>query len=114
MNLKDGFGRPYPAEDVYGCVGPGWRGILERLLPRLLELGWDGSVHQCKEKFGGLRLYIGSAPREVHDAIDVAERESLHTCEDCGAPGKPQHHGWIRTLCPPCAEIDRARYGPPY
>lgn len=94
-------GKPATLADIQGCVGPGWSDILARLVPDLFTLGWDGNVTQVKEKFGGLRFYIGGGSDEVHDRIELACKESYRTCEECGEPGKPDHtRGWIRTLCP--------------
>lgn len=82
-------------------VGEGWIPLLERLCVDLQKLGFDfSSVCQVKEKFGGLRFYhYNDARDEVMAAIDRAESESLCTCEECGAPGKPRRGGWIKTLC---------------
>ena len=80
-------------------VGPGWGDILKRLINDLFELGWDGQVAQVKEKFGGLRFYIGSANEAIHERIDVAQNESFETCEECGAPGALRQGGWLKTLC---------------
>jgi len=90
---------------VYGCVGPGWHDIIERLIPDLLALGWTGEVSQVKEKFGGLRWYCDSdGASGIYDRISQAEDESFKTCEYCGAPGKPRDLSWIKTLCDKCAE----------
>lgn len=80
-------------------VGPGWGDILTRLIDDLFELGWDGSVLQVKEKFGGLRFYVGHASDAVYERIRNAENESLETCEQCGKPGSPRGDGWIKTSC---------------
>jgi len=80
-------------------VGPGWHDILKRLINDLFELGWDGRVLQVKEKFGGLRFYVGSANKAIHERIDAAANESLVTCEECGAPGALRQGGWLKTLC---------------
>ena len=83
--------------DAKMMVGKRWSKILDRLYdikPR--------SVHvlQVKEKFGGLRFYIGSADKEFFDAIDAAEEESYTICEECGQPGILREDlGWILTLC---------------
>lgn len=83
--------------DAKKMVGPGWSKILDKLYdikPR--------SVHvlQVKEKWGGLRFYIGGASREFHDAIEAAEKESYLTCERCGNPGKLRGGlSWKLTLC---------------
>jgi hypothetical protein len=58
---------------------------------------------QVKEKFGGLRFYIGFGSPEIYGMIRMAEEISLRTCEDCGRPGKKRGGGWIRTLCDPCS-----------
>lgn len=97
--ITDAFGRPYPRENVLAGVGKGWHGLVNKLIDDLFELGWDGSLHQIKEKFGGLRFYIGGATEEAHERIHAAENESLRTCDECGEPGKPDNSGWIRTVC---------------
>jgi RNA polymerase-binding transcription factor DksA len=57
-------------------------------------------VVQAKEKFGGLRFYITSAPQEVHDLIHKAEEESYHICEECGKKGTLRKDlGWWLVLC---------------
>lgn len=80
-------------------VGDGWLPLVERLIVNLIALGWDRDCHQIKEKFGGLRFYIGAGSAAVHDAIQAAEDESFRTCEECGAPGKRRGGGWVKTLC---------------
>ena len=80
-------------------VGPGWGDILKRLINDLFELGWDGRVLQVKEKFGGLRFYVGSANKAIHERIDAAANESLRTCEQCGALGVLRERYWLKTLC---------------
>lgn len=64
-------------------------------------------VEQVKEKFGGLRFYIGGCATEVFNeingAIGLAESLSYRMCEDCGNTGKPiAIQGWVRTLCRRC------------
>jgi hypothetical protein len=92
---KHGIAPPYCGAGV----GPGWVPLVDRLCTRLIELGWNKDCHQIKEKFGGLRFYIGMHSLEITEAIDAAEAESYRTCEECGAEGKPRDGGWIRTLC---------------
>lgn len=77
----------------------GWYPLTVDLIRDLLEMGWDGELHQAKEKFGGLRFYIGEGSSEIYQRITAAERLSHETCEDCGAPGVARRGGWIRTLC---------------
>ena len=88
-------------------VGPGWEGIVRPLIDRAVAEGIE--ILQVKEKFGGLRFYVGSAPQEFYDAADAAEVQSLKTCEFCGQPGTPKGRvgrGWIKTLCEPCRTKD--------
>ena len=60
-------------------------------------------VLQVKEKFGGLRFYIGAGSEEIFSRIAKAEVDSVHTCEYCGQPGKLRLKlPWIRTLCDKC------------
>lgn len=73
------------------------------------------SVQQVKEKFGGLRFYIGSAPQAIHDIIHIAEQNSYYICEHCGDDirnrvyNDGKYHGyyrdmlpWVLTLCDSC------------
>lgn len=94
--------------------GPGWWPILLKLDQDIAKLAPDYQVLQVKEKFGGLRYYIGGVPADVSDSvyalIDAAERESYQTCEECGEPGHERGGGWIKTLCDGCdAERQRRR-----
>jgi len=92
-------------ETAKECVGPGWGGLIDRIYDKLTP---DVYVSQVKEKFGGLRFYVGSAPDDVQDFIAEMEEISYTTCEECGAPGKPRGRGWIKTLCDACSsERDR-------
>lgn len=85
-------------------IGPGWLPIVERALIEMISAGWDRQLHQVKEKFGGLRLYIGQGNIEIEGIIRRAEDKAAITCEQCGAPGKERGDGWIRVLCENCAE----------
>ena len=100
QSLKNMAKKLYSGFD--GSVGPGWIGILDRLATDLIDMGWDRDLHQVKEKFGGLRFYIGASTPEMQGRIEAAEKESYCTCEDCGAPGKAEGPGWIKTLCTGC------------
>lgn len=54
---------------------------------------------QIKEKFGGLRFYYEGGDDQVSGMVRMAESWAAVTCEECGAPGKQQPGGWIKTLC---------------
>lgn len=90
---------PMPGWLPFASIGEGWHPLVEQLMDAMLAVGWDGQIHDIKEKFGGLRFYIGEGTPEVHKMIDKACRDSYSICEDCGAPGFPSNLGWIRTLC---------------
>jgi hypothetical protein len=81
-------------------IGPGWYKLVKELIEDLIELGWDRSVSQVKEKFGSLRFYIPSGSDEMHDRINKAEDDSYFICEVTGLPGEVRPDlGWWRTLC---------------
>lgn len=90
-----------------GTVGEGWVPILDRLAADLVALGWDRDLHQVKEKYGGLRFYVGASTPEMDARIDQAEKECWQTCENCGAPGQAAGPGWILTLCDACRDRQR-------
>jgi hypothetical protein len=74
--------------------------LVNQLLDDLLELGWDGVVYQVKEKFGGLRFYIGAGSDEIHERVQQAEDESYSVCEVTGKPGELRSDlYWMHTLC---------------
>lgn len=62
------------------------------------------TVLQVKEKFGGLRFYIGGGDKHINDLISKAEKESFEICEYCGSIDdvKQTRGGWIKTLCWVC------------
>ena len=80
-------------------IKKGWHPLVKELIEELKTLGWDGHISQIKEKFGGLRFYIGSGNNAIFDAIDRAEHKSYHICEECGEPGDLRGGGWLKTLC---------------
>jgi hypothetical protein len=92
----------------------GWNGILQPLCDEVERLG--GTIHQIKEKFGGLRFHY-RLPRGTSDAdkeafaqrVRRAEDESLRTCETCGKPGELiRKEGYLFTACERCRD---ARHG---
>lgn len=84
-------------EDAKEMVGAGWASLIDRCYDALKP---ETYVLQVKEKFGGLRFYIGTGTTEEFKAIDAAEHDSYHICERCGEPGKLREDlGWILTLC---------------
>ena len=91
-------GKEVSVDDLIGGM-EGWREIVESLVNDLVDMGWDRELFQIKEKFGGLRFYVGQCSDEMYDRIAEAERKSLETCMKCGKPGFAIDHGWILTLC---------------
>lgn len=92
-------GREVSVDDLIGGM-EGWREIVESLVGDLVDMGWDRELFQIKEKFGGLRFYVGQCSDEMYDRISEAERKSLETCMKCGKRGfSTTDHGWILTLC---------------
>jgi hypothetical protein len=93
-------------------IGDGWERIVRDLSQHLEFLNENTPVHveavQVKEKFGGLRFYVGGVEGGkfwadiVFALIDAAEMRSCYTCEDCGKWGRERPGGWIRTLCDAC------------
>ena len=88
--------------------GDGWYSIIYNLSEKITKLDPTVEAVQVKEKFGGLRFYIGPVKiehsKEVYDAIDQAEDESFKTCEVCGSKENVTTEGsnWIKTLCEKC------------
>jgi len=100
--LVNGWGEDRdPIMSRHFCsVGDGWLQLLHDCIAELLVAGWDKHITQIKEKFGGLRFYIGSGSEEIHDIITKYENLSYETCEVCGEKGKLYHNmPWYRTLC---------------
>ena len=100
--------------NMYFEVDDGWFELLYRLSQELecqLKFRSDPPkcedfphVDQVKTKYGGLRFYTSNIPGYMQDIIDMYETESYTVCEDCGKPGTATGRGWIRTLCPSCAD----------
>jgi hypothetical protein len=104
---------PLKITDCYHCVGPGWAGLLTMLHVELQTICPDYEALQVKEKFGGLRAYIGtpwdeginpaqSVARELAYSVEHRyEALSHRVCEYCGQLGKNEEdkHHWYKTLC---------------
>lgn len=95
--------------ELQSYVGKGWHQLISDLikdiqneLSKTPELTLE--VYQVKEKFGGLRFYVGvqedyNLPIEIWNIISFYEDQSNSICEVCGELGKPTKKGWIKTLC---------------
>lgn len=96
---------------AYTSVHPGWWPLLEKYIPRMLELDPDCTIF-VKEKYGTMRLrpYKITNNRPWIDFYGIgeeAEIESACVCEFCGKPGRiHDEEEWIKTLCDECAAKD--------
>jgi hypothetical protein len=93
--------------DVYVECQKGWEKLYGSLfqLCKLLNI----EVLQVKEKFGGLRFYVGAVPPEylsmVYAIIEAVEAQSFRVCETCGTRnGVTTAGSWVLTLCQECRE----------
>lgn len=106
-------------EEIKSYVGSGWHQLLDNLindiqqaLKRTPERRLQ--VLQVKEKFGGLRFYVGyeydgdNTPKleeDIGQVIRQYEDKSYSICEVCGQPGKPNYDGWIKVFCDEHAQM---------
>lgn len=109
MSIEDIRDRIPPEWGKWIQVGPGWYDIITSLDNQLAEIDPDYTVHQVKEKFGGLRYYFstdktGHEVNAMNELIRIAERQAAHTCEDCGGLGTLRDDGWMQVLCDECEE----------
>ena len=83
-----------------GNVGPGWLPIVEDLIVKLIDNGWNKELWQVKEKFGALRFY-GNVDTQLQPLVWEAERKASQTCEVCGKEGCIRNWDgwWHKCLC---------------
>ena len=98
--MTDYYGKDISLDEILLDVGLGWHPLITTLVEDLEKLGWDGQVCQVKEKFGGLRFYIGVEYDEIQLRITEAETQSYKICEICGEPATMVKLGWWMTRCP--------------
>lgn len=100
-------GTPY---DFSNDVGEGWGSLCLRTFSNIADAYSRHNIDmsefaliQIKEKFGGLRIYLGGMVEGLYEDVDNivtnAEEESYKICEVCGKPGKLYETGWMKTLC---------------
>jgi len=80
----------------------GWKEIIIELTNKLEKIDPDFKIHQIKEKFGGLRVYVEiKKSTDAYELINIAEQKSLSTCMLCGEKGsrRKTSSGWIATFC---------------
>lgn len=87
-------------ESAYTSVGNGWKNLITIAYD---NLPLNTHVNTVKEKYGGLRIYVDSAPEQYLDMLDELEHLSWSICEYCGKAGKSRtDRGWIKTMCDDC------------
>ncbi|MFF3459705.1 hypothetical protein ACFYXH_36500 [Streptomyces sp. NPDC002730] len=102
--------RPVQIPARIHAVGPGWRGLLERLHEQICAAFPGYCLLNLKEKLGGLRVYVEGPPgsgEALRSLIATAEEEAECTCEFCGAPGRIRTRddwpgGWRKSVCGAC------------
>ena len=86
-------------------VGPGWHPLVNLLIERCKSS--NTTITQVKEKWGGLRFYVGPHEDFLEGMIVLAENISYTICEQCGNPGSTEgSKSWIKTLCKDCRKQD--------
>lgn len=94
-------------------VGIGWFNLISKLSKTLEAQIVKYSTEKpnrempycdcVKEKFGGLRFgLVGNGTEGMYQAIELAELDSISTCERCGEHGNMVGIGWMRCLCTEC------------
>lgn len=98
----------YPYE-LFGIeCDDGWKKLYQPIIDYIEKYNKDNEdkieIHQIKEKFGYLTIYVNKKTDELRKMIEDAEAKSYHTCEVCGKHiNKPitEHH-WIYPMCKEC------------
>lgn len=96
---------------AYTSVFSGWWPLLDKYIPRMLELDPDCTIF-VKEKHATMRLRPykitnGHPWIEFYKIGEEAEEESASVCEFCGKPGRIRDdEDWMKTLCDDCAAKD--------
>lgn len=95
----------------------GWIDLVETLCEELKK--FDVNVKQVKQKFGGLRFYVGISTKlseerqaDLWAIIQEAESKSLKICEICGTDKEVSktEAGFIQSLCPKCKKIENEKW----
>lgn len=89
------------------AIEPGWIAMMEALIEKLIEHGWNRQLFQVKEKAGGLRFSPASDDEHLSKICKEYNLLSNKICEFCGDPGRlsqDSHSHWFKTLCSRCAD----------
>ena len=89
-------------------VGNGWLPIVDEALRLMIEAGWDKCLAQVKQKFCGLRIYLGTYQEDIAVQLDniiyTAEKKCAIVCEECGNPHGLQVPRYGIALCAGCVK----------
>lgn len=105
MTLEELLKKHDIPDDCLSCsyLPPGWESLVDALFTKMIDADWNRDLLQVKQKFGGLRVYIGEWSREIAELIADAEELSFSTCELCGSFGRAtRRSGCLRTVCMRC------------
>lgn len=74
----------------------GWLPTVERALEKMVAVGWDRDLHQVKQKFCGLRIYIGAGSfDDIDNPVKKFIREPLiRVASSDRVPGKIRRLLW--------------------
>lgn len=103
LQIKMFFYKGLSRDYAISCVGSGWKQLVNNLYDAKPKGVY---VLQVKQKWGGLRFYVSSAPSWYFDLIEYYEAKSERTCEVCGRSGIVRNKGWVETLCDVCYNGD--------
>ncbi|WP_342565408.1 hypothetical protein NST84_09860 [Paenibacillus sp. FSL R7-0345] len=103
---RNGCGRGHLAP----CwCGDGWYTLIYSMFEEIENLFIAGDrlvdlqVYEIKEKYGEMRVSIGSSLQEVYNIVDTYEVRSSKVCEECGEEGKIRDiNGWLSVNCDSC------------
>lgn len=107
-NKNDYLRTPF---ELFGIeCGKGWYKLIKPIFDYIEEYNKDKSenekivIMQCKEKWGGLRIYTNFGNEELFKMIDDAEDKSYSVCEICGSEENVglRLTGWETTMCLEC------------
>lgn len=105
MTYKELLAKHNLTPEIPDGVGKGWVPLVDMLIQNLKAAGWDGQSVQIKQKFGGLRFYIGKGTEQMRALIHQAENDSFKICEACGGDGARNGEDYIQTLCTDCRKL---------
>lgn len=111
---------PWEPYELFGIeCGKGWHELLKPIFDYVTEYNKDKDVehrmeiHQIKEKFGELCVYLNFYNDEIDAIIEQAEEEASTTCELCGSKENVgmAYEGWLTTECHDCMVKWCKKYG---